>query len=155
MAARQSGRLFYTDGAWGPQIYFFDFDTGTNLLVLNTGGNAAHGSGQAGFSVMGMGHHFIECEAERNGKDGIRLMGMHYEIKDCRTLNNGDDGISGTGSAWRLVGNEANDNGGNGILARGAPMDDGGGNRGSGNRGRHEEGRPPVQCEIGGRACAP
>jgi len=45
LVARQSGKLYYTDGAWGPEIYFFDFDAGTNLLVLNTGGNQDFGAG--------------------------------------------------------------------------------------------------------------
>ena len=37
--------VYYTDGAWGPEIYFFDFEAGTNLLVLNTGGNQDFGAG--------------------------------------------------------------------------------------------------------------
>lgn len=45
VVAGQAGRLFYTDGAWGPEIYFFDFNAGTNQLVLNTGGNGSHGAG--------------------------------------------------------------------------------------------------------------
>src|SRR5258708_16017505 len=45
VAARQSGQLFYTDGAWGPEVYFFDFDAGTNVLVVNTGGNQDFGAG--------------------------------------------------------------------------------------------------------------
>ncbi|HEY0549284.1 MAG TPA: hypothetical protein VGF13_06745, partial [Verrucomicrobiae bacterium] len=45
VVAGQSGRLFFTDGAWGPQIYFFDFDTGTQRLEYNTGGNQYHGAG--------------------------------------------------------------------------------------------------------------
>jgi alpha-tubulin suppressor-like RCC1 family protein len=45
VVAAQSGKLYYTDGAWGPEIYFFDFDAGTNQLVLNTGGNQSYGAG--------------------------------------------------------------------------------------------------------------
>jgi hypothetical protein len=45
IAAGPSGRLFFTDGAWGPQIYFFNFDAGSQQLVLNTGGNGSHGAG--------------------------------------------------------------------------------------------------------------
>jgi len=45
VVAGQGEKLFYTDGAWGPQIYFFDFTAGTNQLVLNTGGNGSHGAG--------------------------------------------------------------------------------------------------------------
>jgi hypothetical protein len=45
LVAGQSGKLYYTDGAWGPEIYFFDFNAGTNLLVLDTGGNVDFGAG--------------------------------------------------------------------------------------------------------------
>ena len=45
LVAGQSGKLYYTDGAWGPEIYFFDFNAGTSLLVLNTGGNQDFGAG--------------------------------------------------------------------------------------------------------------
>lgn len=45
VAAGQADRLYYTDGAWGPGVYLFDFATGTNLFVINTGGNGSHGAG--------------------------------------------------------------------------------------------------------------
>jgi len=45
LVAKQSGLLFYTDGAWGPEIYAFDYDAGTNWLVLDTGGNQSFGAG--------------------------------------------------------------------------------------------------------------
>ena len=45
VVAGQSGQLFYTDGAWGPEIYFFDYNAGTNVMVLNTGGNGDFGAG--------------------------------------------------------------------------------------------------------------
>src|SRR5436189_4886044 len=45
IAGGQGDKLFYTDGAWGPQVYFFDFNAGTNQLVLDTGGNGSHGAG--------------------------------------------------------------------------------------------------------------
>jgi DNA-binding beta-propeller fold protein YncE len=40
-----SGRIYYTDGAWGPEIYAFDFNAGSSTLVLDTGGNQAIGAG--------------------------------------------------------------------------------------------------------------
>ncbi len=40
-----SGLIYYTDGAWGPEIYSFDFNAGTNMLVLDTGGNQSIGAG--------------------------------------------------------------------------------------------------------------
>jgi hypothetical protein len=37
--------IYYTDGAWGPEIYSFDYNAGTNMLVLDTGGNQSIGAG--------------------------------------------------------------------------------------------------------------
>jgi Regulator of Chromosome Condensation (RCC1) repeat protein/Ig-like domain-containing protein/immunoglobulin I-set domain protein len=45
VVASPSGTVYYTDGAWGPEIYSFDFNAGTNDLILNTGGNQATGAG--------------------------------------------------------------------------------------------------------------
>lgn len=45
VVAGQSNQLYYTDGAWGPEIYAFDYNTGTATLVLNTGGNQSDGAG--------------------------------------------------------------------------------------------------------------
>jgi len=45
LVAGPSGKLYYTDGAWGPEIYSFDFNGTTTLLVLNTGGNQDTGAG--------------------------------------------------------------------------------------------------------------
>ena len=43
--ASPSGTVYYTDGAWGPEIYSFDFPSGTNNIILNTGGNQGIGAG--------------------------------------------------------------------------------------------------------------
>jgi hypothetical protein len=45
VVAGKSNQLFFTDGAWGPQIYSFDFVTGDQQLVLYTGGNQNFGAG--------------------------------------------------------------------------------------------------------------
>ena len=45
VAAGQSNLIYFTDGAWGPEIYSLDYDTGTNMLVLDTGGNESIGAG--------------------------------------------------------------------------------------------------------------
>ena len=45
MVAGPAGRLHFTDGGWGPSIYFFDFNAGTQQNVYDTGGNGAHGAG--------------------------------------------------------------------------------------------------------------
>ncbi len=45
LVAKQSGLIFYTDGAWGPGVYAFDYNAGTNRFVLDTGGNQSIGAG--------------------------------------------------------------------------------------------------------------
>ena len=45
VVAKDSNTLFYTDGAWGPGIYSFDYAAGTSLFVLDTGGNQRSGAG--------------------------------------------------------------------------------------------------------------
>jgi hypothetical protein len=45
LVAGQSGTVYYTDGAWGPEIYAIDFNAGTNSLLLSTGGNQSIGAG--------------------------------------------------------------------------------------------------------------
>jgi len=45
LVASPSGMIYYTDGAWGPEIYSFDYNAGTSMLVLNTGGNQSIGAG--------------------------------------------------------------------------------------------------------------
>ena len=45
LVASPSGTIYYTDGAWGPEIYAFDYNAGTSTLVLNTGGNQSIGAG--------------------------------------------------------------------------------------------------------------
>ena len=117
-------------------------------------GIVADGSGAAGFAVMGMGHHLIDCTVSGSGKEGIHLNGMHYEIRGCQVRGSGGDGIGGMGMDWTFGGNQAIDNDGNGILVGGHDVVDAGGNSGSGNRGLRQQ-RPAVQCEIDGRPCRP
>lgn len=45
VVAGPAGRLHFTDGGWGPSIYFFNFNAGTQQIVYDTGGNGAHGAG--------------------------------------------------------------------------------------------------------------
>jgi len=45
LVTSSSGMIYYTDGAWGPEIYAFDYNAGTNLMVLDTGGNQGMGAG--------------------------------------------------------------------------------------------------------------
>jgi len=56
LVAGQAGNIYYTDGAWGPEIYLFDYNAGTNMLVLDTGGNQSSG---AGGMVMNRGGNTI------------------------------------------------------------------------------------------------
>ena len=45
LVASPLGMIYYTDGAWGPEIYSFDYNAGTSMLVLDTGGNQSIGAG--------------------------------------------------------------------------------------------------------------
>jgi hypothetical protein len=115
-------------------------------------GVAALNSTKTGFTAMGADHRFVDCEASGNLEDGLHLLGMRHQIAGCRADENRRDGIAGTGSGWWVVANRASGNGNDGIAIRGPNMVDGGRNQGSDNRG--ERNRRPVQCEVGGAACA-
>jgi hypothetical protein len=45
LVANNSGTIFFTDGAWGPEIYDLDYASGNETLVLDTGGNEYAGAG--------------------------------------------------------------------------------------------------------------
>jgi hypothetical protein len=45
LVADNSGTVYFTDGAWGPEIYSFDYASATQTLILNTGGNQFSGAG--------------------------------------------------------------------------------------------------------------
>src|SRR5439155_22826977 len=45
LVANNSGTVYFTDGAWGPEIYSFDYASATETLILNTGGNQSIGTG--------------------------------------------------------------------------------------------------------------
>jgi hypothetical protein len=45
LVANNSGTIYFTDGAWGPEIYSFDYASGNQTLILNTGGNQSAGAG--------------------------------------------------------------------------------------------------------------
>ena len=115
-------------------------------------GSVADGSGAAGFSIMGMGHHLVDCAASGAHKEGLSLNGMMFDIRGCVAQDNRGDGIAGMGGGWTLTGNRADNNDGNGIVVSGREMVDGGGNSGTGNRGLGQQ-RPAAQCEISGLAC--
>jgi hypothetical protein len=117
-------------------------------------GSVAEGSGDAGFSIMGMGHHLVDCTVSGAHKDGLHLNGMMFDVRGCVAQDNGGDGIGGMGGGWTLAGNRAVNNDGNGILVSGREVVDGGGNSGTGNRGLHQQ-RPAAQCEISGAPCQP
>jgi hypothetical protein len=133
---------------WG---YYVMGDNGT--LGAPGSGPVAEGSGRGGFSVMGMGHHLLECAASGSGEYGFQLWGMHFFVLRCVATGNHRDGIDGMGVDWWVSGNQANDNDGDGIVVGGVRVVDQGGNGGSGNRGLREQGRAR-QCQISDRACA-
>jgi len=45
LTANNSGTVYFTDGAWGPEIYQFDYTNDIETMVLNTGGNQSSGAG--------------------------------------------------------------------------------------------------------------
>ena len=45
LVANNSGTIYFTDGAWGPEVYSFDYASGTETMILNTGGNQSAGAG--------------------------------------------------------------------------------------------------------------
>jgi hypothetical protein len=45
LVANNSGTIYFTDGAWGPEVYSFDYASGIQTLLLDTGGNQSSGAG--------------------------------------------------------------------------------------------------------------
>ncbi|MDB6109830.1 MAG: peptidase and in kexin sedolisin, partial [Pedosphaera sp.] len=45
LVANNSGTIYFTDGAWGPEVYAFDYAGGSQTLILDTGGNQYFGAG--------------------------------------------------------------------------------------------------------------
>jgi len=112
-------------------------------------GCVTEGSGDAGFNIMGMGNHLVDCAASGAHKDGLHLNGMMFDISGCVAQDNRGDGIAGMGGGWTVTGNRAENNDGNGIVVSGREMADGGGNSGTGNRGLGQQ-RPAAQpCDRG------
>jgi hypothetical protein len=131
--------------------YFVMGDSG--IIGRADAGNVALGSGHAGFNVMGAGHALTNCTAQGGGRVGLHLQAAQLTVRGCQAHANAGNGIEGVGNRWRLQDNLAADNRGDGIAVRGSRLADAGGNRGERN-GNDEPGRPAVQCEIDGAACA-
>ncbi len=53
LVADNSGTIYFTDGAWGPEIYSFNWASGNQTLILNTGGNQFPGAGGMVLSKTG------------------------------------------------------------------------------------------------------
>jgi hypothetical protein len=45
VVADNSGTVYFTDGAWGPEVYSFNYASGTQTMILPTGGNEYPGAG--------------------------------------------------------------------------------------------------------------
>jgi hypothetical protein len=45
VVAGPSNLVYFTDGAWGPEVYSLDYSTGTATLIINTEGNEYSGAG--------------------------------------------------------------------------------------------------------------
>jgi hypothetical protein len=131
------------------------FLMGQDAVIGEPGvGNLAQGSGEEGFSVMGMGHRLVDCSASGSGKDGIHFNTMHCEVSGCSAVQNRGAGIAGMASGSNLTQNRATDNDGDGLHVGGPGVVDGGGNTGTGNRGQGQQ-RPVAQCEINNEPCRP
>ncbi len=95
VAAGQSGRLYYTDGAWGPGVYFFDFNAGTNLFVLDTGGNASTGVG--GMALNRSGTSLYGWRQYGWGAGNVNSWVTHYDVSTNGNLTQLEESFT----SWR------------------------------------------------------
>ncbi len=84
VVAGQSNTLYYTDGAWGPEVYFFDFNAGTNMLVLDTGGNADFGAG--GMVLNRSGTSLYAWRQYGWGAGNVNSWVSHYSVTNGGSL---------------------------------------------------------------------
>ena len=95
LVAGPSGKLYYTDGAWGPEIYFFDFNAGTNRLVLDTGGNQDTGAG--GIVLNRSGTSLYAWRQFGWGAGNVNSWVTHYGAATDGTLTAQEDSFT----SWR------------------------------------------------------
>jgi len=84
VVAGQSNQLYYTDGAWGPEIYAFDYNAGTATLVLNTGGNQSDGAG--GMTLTRSGKTLYTWAQYGWGAGNVNSWVQRYDASNFGTL---------------------------------------------------------------------
>src|ERR1035437_2214608 len=84
VVAGQSNQLYYTDGAWGPEIYSFDYNSATATLVLNTGGNQGFGAG--GMALTRSGNTLYTWAQYGWGAGNVNSWVTRYEASIFGTL---------------------------------------------------------------------
>ena len=84
VVAGQSNQVYFTDGAWGPEIYAFDYGTGTATLVLNTGGNQSDGAG--GMAMTRSGKTFYTWAQYGWGAGNVNSWVQRYDSSNFGTL---------------------------------------------------------------------
>jgi len=95
IVAGPSNGVYYTDGAWGPEIYFFDFNAGTNMMVLNTGGNADFGAG--GMALNRSGTSLYAWRQYGWGAGNVNSWVSHYSVTNGGSLIPLEDSFT----SWR------------------------------------------------------
>ena len=93
--AGPSGKIYYTDGAWGPEIYFFDFNAGTNVLVLDTGGNQSDGAG--GMALNRAGNTLYAWRQYGWGAGNVNSWVTRYDASNNGSLTPLEDSFT----SWR------------------------------------------------------
>jgi len=84
VVAGQSNQLYYTDGAWGPEIYAFDYNAGAATLVLNTGGNQSDGAG--GMALTRSGKTLYTWAQYGWGAGNVNSWVQRYDASNFGTL---------------------------------------------------------------------
>lgn len=95
VAAGSAGKLYYTDGAWGPGVYFFDFNAGTNAFVLDTGGNGFHGAG--GMALNRSGTSLYAWRQYGWGAGNVNSWVTHFDSSTNGVLTQLEDSFT----SWR------------------------------------------------------
>lgn len=95
VVAGLSNKLYYTDGAWGPEVYSFDFDAGASALVLDTGGNADDGAG--GMALNRSGSGLYAWRQYGWGAGNVNSWVSHYSVASGGSLVPLEDSFT----SWR------------------------------------------------------
>lgn len=95
VVACQSNKLYYTDGAWGPEIYYFDYTAGTTTLVLNTGGNQDTGAG--GIALNRAGNTLYAWRQYGWGAGNVNSWVTRYDASNNSSLTPLEDSFT----SWR------------------------------------------------------